>query len=203
MEINEVLNIILPIVFIVVGIALVIFIIELIKTMKLAQTTIADVKTQLDPTLENVKRITDEVQPVIKKVDPLVERVQLTVDSVNLEMMRVDRILEDVTTITDSAASATTAVDNIANAPLKAVNSVATKVRSVFGGTDASAQSEQLAEQRVAVGQALQEFKAAEKKEADSSASEPAAKKESTGYVTATEGEIDDQTTDDSPSKEA
>lgn len=158
MDITSVLNIILPIVFILVGIALIVFVIELIKTLKVAQGTI----TTLEPTLKNVEDITTNIQPTLAKIDPLMDRVQLTVDSVNLEMMRVDQILEDVSEISGAAAGATAAVDNITNAPLKAVNSVATRVKSKFGAKDASEESAQLAEQRVAVAQALEEYKAAE-----------------------------------------
>lgn len=161
MDINSVLNIILPIVFILVGIALIVFLVELIKTLKTARGTIDN----LEPTLKNVEDITTNIQPTLAKVDPLMERVQLTVDSVNLEMMRVDQILEDVSEITDTASSATAAVDNITNAPLKAMNNVATRVKTALGGKDSSDESAQLAEQRVAVAQALKEYEAAEEKE--------------------------------------
>ena len=163
MDIIGVLNILLPVVFILVGVALIVFVVELIKTLRVAQGTI----NKLGPTLKNVENITTNIQPTLAKVDPLMDRVQLTVDSVNLEMMRVDKILEDVTVITDAASAATTAVDNIANAPLKAVNNVANRVKSVFSGKGASEESAQLAEQRVAVAQALEDYKATEKKDAE------------------------------------
>lgn len=176
MDINGVLNIILPIVFIAVGVALVVFVIELIKMVKNANATIADIKKQVDPLLANVENITNDIKPAIAKVDPLMDRVQLTVDSVNLEMMRVDQILEDVSEIAETASSATAAVDSITNVPLQAVNNVAERVRSAFRGKHASAESEQLAEQRVAVAQALEDYKAAEKKAKHGNVSRDAAK---------------------------
>ena len=160
MDINGVLNIVLLIVFVLVGVALIAFLVELVKTLRTAQKTIKD----LEPTFKNVENITTNIQPTLAKVDPLIDRVQLTVDSVNLEMMRVDQILEDVSEITESASSATAAVEGITNAPLKAVSSVASRVKTVLGGKDASKESAQLAEQRVAVAQALEEYKAAEGK---------------------------------------
>lgn len=166
MDINEIIGIILPIVFIGVGIALIVFIIELVKLLKNVNTTVTDITKRVDPLLENVETMTKDIQPAITKVDPLMDRVQLTVDSLNLEMMRVDQILEDLSEITDSASSATTAVENITSAPLQAVNSVAARVRTAFGGKSASEESEQLAEQRVAVAKALEDYKAAEEKDA-------------------------------------
>lgn len=162
MDINGVLNIILPIVFILLGVALIFFVIELIKTLRATQETMNNIQ----PTLKNVEDITTNIQPTLAKIDPMMDRVQLTVDSVNLEMMRVDQILENVAEITDSASSATAAVDNITNAPIKAVNSFASRMRSKFGGKDASEESTQLAEQRVAVAQALEDYRAAEEKDA-------------------------------------
>ena len=169
MDVNGVLNIALPVVFICVGIALIVFIVELIKVLKLARTTIVDTTEQLAPTLKNVEDITTNIQPTLAKIDPLVDRVQLTVDSVNLEMMRVDQILEDVSEITDSASSATAAVDNITSAPLKVVGNVADRVKTALGSKDSSDESAQLAEQRVAIAQALEEYKAAEEKDAKKS----------------------------------
>ncbi len=159
MDINNIMGIALPAVFVIVGIALVFAIVEIAKTLKATRKAVED----MQPTLKNVEDITTNIQPTLAKVDPLLDRVQLTVDSVNLEMMRVDQILEDVAQITDKASSATEAVDNIANAPLKAVNNVATRMKTVFSGKAASLDSVKLAEQRAAVEKALKEFEAAGK----------------------------------------
>ena len=83
-------------VFICVGVALVVVLIELTKILKTTNTTITDVKTKLDPVLDDVAVMTNDLKPAVKKADPLVDRLQLTLDAVNLEMMRVDEILEDV-----------------------------------------------------------------------------------------------------------
>ena len=162
MDINAALGIVLTIVLILLGVALIVFVIELIKTLRSAQGTIKS----LEPTMKNVEDITTNIQPTLAKIDPLMDRAQLTLDTVNLEMMRVDEILADVSVITDTASSATTAVDNITSAPMKAVNNVAMRVKSAFGGKSASEESAKLAEQRVAVAQALEDYKAAEEKSA-------------------------------------
>ena len=170
MDINGILTIILIIVFCLVGVALIFFLIELMKTLKSAQKTIDD----LGPTLKNVEEMTTNLQPTVAKADPMMDRVLLTLDSVNLEMMRVDKILEDVSEITDTAAGATAAVDTITNAPVKAVESMAAKMKSKFTPKSASDESAQLAEQRVAVAQALKDYeKAEESKEAAAAAFEP------------------------------
>lgn len=166
MDINTILTAGLIAVFIVVGIALVILLLQIVKTLKAATVAL----NKVEPTLDNVKTMTDDIVPAVGKIDPLMDRVQLTLDSVNLEMMRVDMILEDITEITDAAASATNAVDNLTSAPLKAVNNVATRVKTAVGGKSASQESEQLAEQRVAVAKALEDYKDAEAKEAKKAA---------------------------------
>lgn len=157
------INMILTVVFICVGIALIVFLIELVRTVRSARTTIDNVQKQLEPTLAHVEQITNEIKPAIAKVDPLMDRVSLTIDAANLEMMRVDQILEDVTAITDTASNAIEAVDNVANAPLELMNSVSTKVRKVLKPKAASDEAQMLEQQRVAAAKALDELRAAEK----------------------------------------
>lgn len=139
----EVLDIILPIVYIVVGIALVWFVVELaitlIKVRKKAIKTIDD----LQPTLENVQTMVTDLQPTIKKVDPLMERVTLTVDSVNLEILRVDEILEDVSQITNTVTNTMDTVNTVTSAPMDMVTSVTKKVREKFRPKAASTESVQ------------------------------------------------------------
>ena len=148
--------------FICVGIALVVLLIYLVRMIKSINATIDDVKTKVEPMLDNAGTMTTDLVPVVKKVDPLVDRVTLTLDAVNLEMMRVDEILEDITQITDTASSATAAVDNITNAPIKAVNNVATRVRTSFGPKSASEESLELTEKQASVARALADYKAAQ-----------------------------------------
>ena len=156
-------NMILTVVFICVGIALIVFLIELVRTVRSARTTIDNVQKQLEPTLAHVEQITNEIKPAIAKVDPLMDRVSLTIDAANLEMMRVDQILEDVTAITDTASNAVEAVDNVANAPLELMNNVSSKVRKVLKPKAASDEAQMLEQQRVAAAKALDELRAAEK----------------------------------------
>lgn len=139
----DILNIILPIVYIVVGCALVWFLVELALTVRKTKNVVTDIKKQIDPTLANVEQITTDIQPIM-------DHVQLTIDAANLEIMRVDEILSDVTTITNTASKAVGAVDTVTSAPVELVNSIAGKIRAKFGGKDASAESVQLGENKAA-----------------------------------------------------
>lgn len=128
----EIISLLLPVVYMVVGAALVWFVVELALTMRQVRST---VKTKVDPTLS--------------KVDPLVDRVTLTVDSVNLELMRVDTILEDVSHITDGVSKTVNAVDTVTSAPIDIVTNVTKKVRSKLRPKYASDESVDLgSEQR-------------------------------------------------------
>ncbi len=147
MDINEIVALALPIVYVLVGAALVWLVIELVMTARKTRKTVDELQKQVQPTLASVERITASLEPVAAKVDPLVERVSLTVDAANLEIMRLDQILEDVNEITDTVSSTVEAVDSVTNAPLELVSSVSTKVRNAFKPRRASDES-------VALGQA-------------------------------------------------
>ncbi|WP_251231540.1 DUF948 domain-containing protein [Adlercreutzia aquisgranensis] len=147
------LEILLPIVYIVVGVALVWFVIELVMTVRKTRSTVDSLQKQLEPTLDSVQKITASLEPAVAKVDPLVERVSLTVDAANLELMRVDQILEDVSDITDSVSSTVNSVDTIASAPMELVTSVASKVRTAFRPKRASDESAKLGAARAAQAQ--------------------------------------------------
>ena len=138
MDFFSVINVALPVIYVLVGIVLMWFVIELVMTVRKTRETVTSVQKQLEPTLEHVEKITASLEPVCDKIDPLVDRVSLTVDAANLEVMRLDQILEDVGEITSSASSAENAVDTVANAPLELVNSVTKKVRRKFTPKKAS-----------------------------------------------------------------
>lgn len=144
MDFGQILDVLLPIVYIVVGVVLVWFVVELALTFRKTRETVTEVQKQLAPTLDHVEKITAQLEPVSAKVDPLVERVSLTVDAANLEIMRVDQILEDVSQITDSVTKTVDTVDSVASAPLDLVNSVTDKVRARFKHRGASEESVRL-----------------------------------------------------------
>ncbi|MEG0323086.1 MAG: DUF948 domain-containing protein [Raoultibacter sp.] len=148
MDFAEVVNIALPIVYVLVGAALVWLVIELVMTLRKTRKTVDDLKKQVEPTLANVQELTEGLKPVVAKVDPLVERISLTVDATNLEIMRVDQILDDVNDITGSLSSAVDAVDTAANAPIDLVNSVSNRVRNVFKPRKASSESVALGQEK-------------------------------------------------------
>ncbi|TJW12286.1 DUF948 domain-containing protein [Parvibacter caecicola] len=137
-------DILLPIVFALVGIALIWFVVELAMLVRKARGTVTNVEKDLLPTLANVNKISESVVPVTAKVDPLMDRVALTVDAANLEIMRVDQILEDVGQITGSVSKTMDAVDTVTSAPVELVNSVTNKMRSRFKPRYASDESVKL-----------------------------------------------------------
>lgn len=138
MDWNAILAIALPAVFVVVGIALIWFLIELIATVRSTRKTVTSIKNEIEPTLAHAESITAQIDPLIAKVEPLVDRVSLTVDAANLEVMRLDQILENVTDITEGLSSATSAIDAATNAPVNLVNKTSEKVRNVFKAHKAS-----------------------------------------------------------------
>jgi uncharacterized protein YoxC len=162
MDFAEVLNIVLPLVYVLVGVALIWFVVELALFAKSARGALEDTNKSLAPTLANVEKATAQAEP-------LLERVTLTVDATNLELMRVDQILEDVTQITGSVSKAADAVDTVTNAPLDLVNSVTSRIRDKFKPQYASKESVDLgAESKV------REERAAKQAVAAQSASEAA-----------------------------
>ena len=161
MDFAGIVDIALPVIYVLVGAVLVWFVVELALTIRSTRSTIDDAHKELTPTLKNVEKITaqvdpliahvdalvtdqidplltrvneiaEEAKPAVGRVDPLVERLSLTVDAANLELMRVDQILEDVTQITDSVSKAAGAVDTVTSAPIDLVNSLTGKLRSKF-----------------------------------------------------------------------
>lgn len=148
MDIGAVLGIILPIVYIIVGAALVWFVVELAITLRKTRSTVDSVHKQIEPTIDHVNSITKAIEPVVAKVDPLMDRVSLTVDAANLEIMRVDQILEDVGQMTGTVTKTLDTVDSVTSLPLDAVNSLSTKVRSIFKKPQASSQSVRLGEEK-------------------------------------------------------
>ena len=170
MDFAGIVDIALPVVYVLVGAVLVWFVVELALTIRSTRSTIDDAHKELTPTLKNVEKITaqvdpliahvdalvtdqidplltrvneiaEEAKPAVGRVDPLVERLSLTVDAANLELMRVDQILEDVTQITDSVSKAAGAVDTVTSAPIDLVNSLTGKLRSKFKPRYASDES--------------------------------------------------------------
>lgn len=170
MDFAGIVDIALPVIYVLVGAVLVWFVVELALTIRSTRSTIDDAHKELTPTLKNVEKITaqvdpliahvdalvtdqidplltrvneiaEEAKPAVGRVDPLVERLSLTVDAANLELMRVDQILEDVTQITDSVSKAAGAVDTVTSAPIDLVNSLTGKLRSKFKPRYASDES--------------------------------------------------------------
>jgi uncharacterized membrane-anchored protein YhcB (DUF1043 family) len=143
------IDVVLPVVFIIVGVALIWLIFELIATVKRVRSKVTTTLDTLNPALENVRELTDELKPAVEGVDPLVQRLTLTVDAANLEIMRLDAILEDVTQVTDAAQKATAAVEGITNAPMDVMTSVTQKVRAHIKAPGASKESRELGAKKI------------------------------------------------------
>lgn len=168
MEFSEIIGIALPVVYVVVGVALVWLIVELVSTLRKTRKTVDDLRAQVEPVLESANRMTAELEPAVKhvnqmaaqlepavsKVDPLMERVTLTVDAANLEIMRVDQILEDVTQITGTVSNTLDTVDTVTSAPLELVSSVTDRMRSKAKPRGASKESVNLGAGKAAAGNA-------------------------------------------------
>lgn len=114
MDFAGIVDIALPVVYVLVGAVLVWFVVELALTIRSTRSTIDDAHKELTPTLQNVEKITaqvdpliahvdalvtdqidplltrvneiaEEAKPAVGRVDPLVERRRFTVDAANLE----------------------------------------------------------------------------------------------------------------------
>ncbi len=144
MDIQEIVNIVLPIVFAIVGVALVWFVIELALVIRRVRKTVGNLEDQIKPTLDHVEQITADLEPAVAKADPIMDRASLTVDAVNLEIMRVDEILEDVTNVTDGLSSAVDVVENVTNAPANFVNSLSSRLRNAIRPRQASDETKNL-----------------------------------------------------------
>ncbi len=150
MDVKSPIDIVIPILYVLVFIALIWFIVELILTLRRTRSTVKDLHEKLEPSLENIEEISNSLKPIVNKVDPLVERISLTVDAANLEIMRVDQILEDVHEVTDSVSSAVSAVDTAANMPIELVSSLTSKMRHALSSKKASSESVSLGEKKAA-----------------------------------------------------
>lgn len=131
-------QVLLPIVYVVVGGALIWALVEAILFMRSTRKTVDALEAEIRPVISDVKEMTASLKPAVDKVDPLVERVSLAVDAANLEIMRLDGILENVDSLTGSASNAASAVETVANTPMRLVSSAADKLRGAFSSKKAS-----------------------------------------------------------------
>ena len=154
MDASFIQQVILPVVFAVVGIELICALIELIRFLRKARETVDTLEGEVRPVISDVKEIVENLKPASEKIDPLAERVSLAVDAANLEIMRLDGILENVDSLTSSASSAASAMDTVANTPLKLMNTAADKLRGAFSQKKASDASVSLG----AAAEASEEF---------------------------------------------
>lgn len=126
-------------IYVLVGIVLVWFVIELVMTVRKTRETVTSVQKQLEPTVEHVEKITASLEiPCATRSIPWSIACPSRSTPRIWRSWRLDQILEDVGEITSSASSAVNAVDTVANAPLELVNSVTKKVRRKFTPKKAS-----------------------------------------------------------------
>ena len=86
MDFAGIVDIALPVVYVLVGAVLVWFVVELALTIRSTRSTIDDAHKELTPTLKNVEKITAQVDPLITHVDALVT------DQVDPLLTRVNEI---------------------------------------------------------------------------------------------------------------
>mgnify|MGYP000080374699 FL=1 len=72
MDFAGIVDIALPVIYVLVGAVLVWFVVELALTIRSTRSTIDDAHKELTPTLKNVEKITAQVDPLIAHVDALV-----------------------------------------------------------------------------------------------------------------------------------
>ncbi len=96
----------LPIVYALVGVALIWALIELVRLLRSMRGMVEDTNANVAPLMGRVNDMVADAAPAAKRIDPMLERVNLTVDAANLELMRVDGILENVDAITGHVANA-------------------------------------------------------------------------------------------------
>lgn len=89
MDFAGIVDIALPVVYVLVGAVLVWFVVELALTIRSTRSTIDDAHKELTPTLKNVEKITAQVDPLIAHVDALVT------DQVDPLLTRVNEIAEE------------------------------------------------------------------------------------------------------------
>lgn len=67
MDFFNVINVALPVIYVLVGIVLVWFVIELVMTVRKTRETVTSVQKQLEPTLEHVEKITASLEPRVRQ----------------------------------------------------------------------------------------------------------------------------------------
>lgn len=163
-------------------IALAYFLISLVKTIRSTMVKVDPLLDEVKDTLVQARDALEKTKPALERIDPLMERITLTVDAANLEIMRVDQILDDVNTITANVSKATDSIDTITSVPLDAISSVTGKIRQKIAplmqkddcvGNVANTVDQTLdgVEDRVAVVQARNDVKRAERDEASATRS--------------------------------
>ena len=89
MDFAGIVDIALPVIYVLVGAVLVWFVVELALTIRSTRSTIDDAHKELTPTLKNVEKITAQVDPLIAHVDALVT------DQIDPLLTRVNEIAEE------------------------------------------------------------------------------------------------------------
>lgn len=147
------IDMVLPIVFSLVGLALIWLFVELALMVRKSRVAIEAIMNDVKPLVKDAGEMAASAKPAIAKIDPLMDRLNLTMDAANLEIMRVDTILEDVGDITNTLSHAAVAVDDIAKAPASAVENVSSRVRDILKGSKAGKTSASLANAKRAAAQ--------------------------------------------------
>lgn len=137
-----------------------------------------DTIEQMQPIIQKVDGMMDDLQPAVKQVQPLLDKAGTAVDVATVDMASLNDILSDVSTMTNTASNVTTTVSKVAD---NTANSVAGVIGKISGRGKGAPQQK------------------LEGETAPASAEEPAPQKEepaknaSQGYVTYDENNSDEK----------
>lgn len=151
MDVGFISEVILPVVFVIVGIALVWAIVELVLVLRRTRKTVETLETSVKPIIDDVQKVAADAKEMTASIKPAIDASIPWSSVLRWPLMREFGNHAPSTAFWKTlcnyqfAASATEAVDTVANAPLKIVNAASEKLREALSGKKASDESAKLA----------------------------------------------------------
>lgn len=87
-----------------------------------------DTIEQMQPIIQKVDGMVDDLQPAVKQVQPLLDKAGTAVDVATVDMASLNDILSDVSTMTNTASNVTTTVSKVADNTANSVVGVISKI---------------------------------------------------------------------------
>lgn len=164
----------LKIFLIILVIAGIVVLVELALTLRKARDVVGEVGRsaneaieQVQPIINKVDGMVDDLQPAVKQVQPLVEKAGTAVDVATVDLASLNDILSDVSDVTNTASNVSSAVNRVAD-------NAATGVAGVFQKISGKGKAPQ----------AIEGAQPADVQELDEAKKEEPAPKQAKGYVT-------------------